>query len=170
MPSIRAKYAARCDEARRTASLKVSTEFGVDVSLGSWGNRASEAVARWPIRERIYPWNWDEIHRRYRNEPDRFDLCIWVGDILCGVALTTLSGAAATINFLEGQPSDACPLRGLRAAIAIEAAQRYAQLNGRNEIRVQPISARLENLYRDIFGFDLANPRGEQAYYSKRIP
>ena len=95
---------------------------------------------------------------------------MWVGDTLCGLALATLSGPAATINFLEGQPSNNCPLKGLRAAIAIEATQRYAQLSGRGEIRVQPISEGLENLYRDIFGFDLATPKGEQAYYRRRIP
>ena len=111
----------RCDEARRTASQKASSEFGIDLSLGSWGNRASSAVALWPTAERTYAWDWDEIHRRYRTDPDRFDLCMWVGDILCGVALATLSGPAATINFLEGQPSDDCPLKGVRAAIAIEA-------------------------------------------------
>lgn len=140
------------------------------MSLSSWSNRASSAVARWPRDERTYPWDWDEIHRRYRNEPDRFDLCMWVGEVLCGVALTTLSGPAATIDFLEGQPGENCPLRGLRAAIAIEAAQRYAQLNGRAELRVQPISEGLGKLYRDIFGFELATPKGEQAYYRWRIP
>lgn len=167
---VRAKYAGRCDEARRTASVRASAEFGVRLSLGAWGHRAASAVARWPRAERAYPWDWDEIHRRYRNEPDRFDLCMWVEDLLCGVALTTLSGPAATIAFLEGQPGDGCPLKGLRAAIAIEAAQRYAQLNGRTELRVQPISEGLEHLYRDIFGFELATPNGEQAYYRRRIP
>lgn len=95
---------------------------------------------------------------------------MWVEDLLCGVALTTLSGPAATIAFLEGQPGDGCHLKGLRAAIAIEAAQRYAQLNGRTELRVQPISEGLEHLYRDIFGFESATPKGEQAYYRRRIP
>lgn len=95
---------------------------------------------------------------------------MWVGNRLCGLALTTLSSAAATIIFLEGQPDPECPLAGYRALIAIEAAQNYAQINGRKEIRVQPVNSRLEELYRDIFNFELATPRGQEAYYRREIP
>lgn len=169
----RARYTPRCEEARLRAAQKISAGLGVDLSLGAWSRRASEAwKEQWAAGDRrtAEGWDWDAIHRRYHNELDRLDLAMWVGDQLCGLALTTISGQAATVRFLEGRPYQDCPLIGYRALIAIEAAQNYAQLNGRREIRVQPASARLEELYRDIFRFELATPKGEEAYYRREIP
>lgn len=151
----------------------MSRELDLDLSLTSWGRRASEMwKAQWLDGDRrsASHWNWDVIHARYHNDVDRLDLAMWVGSRLCGLALTTLSGEAATVRFLEGQPYEDCPLVGYRAVIAIEVAQNYALLNGRREVRVHPVSPRLEELYRDILGFELATPRCEDAYYRREIP
>jgi hypothetical protein len=169
----RARYLPRGDEARLRAARKISSALGIDLSLGIWSRRASEAWKRQWLgldRRSAECWDWDLVHDRYHNEVDRLDLVMWVGDRLCGLALTTLSGEAATVRFLEGSPRQDCPLTGYRALVALEATQNYAQLNGKREIRVQPVVPRLEDLYRDIFGFELATPRGQDAYYRLEIP
>lgn len=171
--TARARYSPRCDESRLRAAQKIAAILGIDLSLGAWSHRASEAWRRqWSGSDRrsAEGWDWDAIHRRYHNEVDRLDLAMWVGDRLCGLALTTLSGEAATVRFLEGSPRQDCPLIGYRALVAIESAQNYAQLNGKREIRVQPVTPPLEELYRDIFGFVLATPSGQEAYYRREIP
>ena len=169
----RARYLARGDEARLRAGRTISSALGIDLSFGIWSRRASEAwKGQWLTMDRRSAacWDWDLIHDRYHNDVDRLDLVMWVGERLCGLALTTLSGEAATVRFLEGSPRPDCPLIGYRALAALEATQNYAQLNGRREIRVQPVAPRLEELYRDIFGFALATPRGQDAYYRREIP
>ena len=171
--SARARYLPRCDQARRAAAQTISGGLDLDLSLTGWSRSVSEAwKAQWLDGDRrsASHWDWDMIHARYHNDVDRLDLAMWVGNRLCGLALTTLSGEAATVRFLEGQPYEDCPLVGYRAVIAIETAQNYAQLNGRREVRVRPVSPRLEELYRDILGFELATPRGEAAYYKRETP
>lgn len=151
----------------------MSGGLGLDLTLTGWGRRASEMwKSQWLDGDRRSSshWNWDVIHARYHNDVDRLDLAMWVGGRLCGLALTTLTGEAATVRFLEGQPYEDCPLVGYRAVTAIEAAQNYALLNGRREVRVRPVSPRLEELYRAILGFELATPPGEDAYYRREMP
>lgn len=158
------------DDARRQAALNLIPHIGVEFDLSGSTNKAREVYAdTWGREERRTGWDWPEIFRRY-DEHDRLDLAMWVGNRLCGLALGTLSNQALTIRFLEGGPDPSCPLVGRRALIALEAAQCYAQIQGRSELRVEPIHEKLETLYRDIFGFALETVKGRRAYYRREIP
>lgn len=102
---------------------------------------------------------------------DRLDLVVWSpGRRLSGLALATISGEAVTVRFVEGDPREGCPLKGWRAAIAIETAHCYAQACGRREVRVTPVNDRVAVLYRDILGFTLETYADGRAYYARRVP
>ncbi|QRE74094.1 hypothetical protein [Methylobacterium aquaticum] len=173
LAAAKQRYAANREAARLAAATAASQTFGIEIQLSGWTSKASSAWAsQWIDADRrsASSWDWDAIHHAYSRELDRFDLAMWSGERLCGLALATMSRSIITINFLEGDPRTDCPLQGKRAAIAVEAAQNYGQLSGRRFLRVQPIHPRLETLYCDIFGFTLATNKGGRAYYQREIP
>ncbi len=152
--------------ARRQAALNLVPVVGVDFHMAGWGARAREALAKWADGS---DWDWDEIFRRH-NDPDRLDMVIWGPDYrLCGLGLGLTTGEAVEIRFIEGDPSPDCPLKGRRTLIILECASCYAQARGRKELRIQPINERLEDLYRQTYGFVLETPRRGERYYRKDI-
>src|SRR4051812_48667027 len=123
LQATKERYATRRSAARHHAVTALSAPFGVDFHLSGWNEDAQQAYAtQWGASQR-HPdsnWDWPEIFRRY-NEWDRLDLVMWgPGDRLCGLGLATLSGMAVKIRFLEGDPRPGCPLKGKRAAIALD--------------------------------------------------
>ncbi|MCJ2068208.1 hypothetical protein MKK75_05185 [Methylobacterium sp. J-030] len=167
------RYAVRQDEARRLASRNLQGPLGVTFHLTAWGERARHAYETQWLSAARHPdagWDWPEIHRRNRNEPDALSLAIWVGDDrLCGLGFAVPSSRAVTLRFLEGDPRPDCPLIGRRALIALEASALYAQGIGRSQIRVEPANETLAALYRDRYGFALVSLEGAPAYYVRNI-
>ncbi len=148
-------------------------ELRVPIGLiaADWGGTVCEAwmseaaVARFPeLADRL------EVVRLTRDDPDRLDMVIWGPDYrLCGLGLGLTTGEAVEIRFIEGDPSPDCPLKGRRTLIILECASCYAQARGRKELRIQPINERLEDLYRQTYGFVLETPRRGERYYRKDI-
>jgi hypothetical protein len=168
----RARYEADRSNARTKAVLNLQSTLRVDFNLSGWGGRAREAYAdQWLNGEKYSPagWDWEEIFRRH-HEPDRLDIAIWGPQArLCGFGLALTTSQAITIRFVEGDSRHDCPLKGMRALIILECAACYAQARGRSELRIQPKNERLEELYRQIYGFVLETPRRGEAYYRKGI-
>jgi hypothetical protein len=162
-----ARYNAMKDEARRRASLRLRDEFGLNIRMTGWSRKAETAFRLWEGRQ--VPWDWSEIFRRHR-EPKCFDIAIWsMDDRLVGLALATMTRAAVTLAFVEGDPKSDCEFRGKRVLIALEACANYAQAAGVNELRGRPMNEALASLYQDTYGFTLVSARGEGPYYAKRI-
>lgn len=168
LEATRAHYAGLQMEASRVAAQTLRDLYGLDVSILSWTGRAAQAlVDQWGGSPS--GWDWVEIRRRYR-EPKSFCFSIWSPqERLVGLALITMTGAAATLRYVEGDPDAGCLYRGKRALIALEVAANYAQGAGLAELRIQPLNQALATLYQDVYGFALVTPRKEAPYYAKRI-
>lgn len=166
------RFAELQDEARRTAALALKDALGLDFHIGAWGTKARQAFTdQWPtdLRRPEVRWDWEEIFRRHR-DPDRLEMVIWAaGDRLSAIGLGLCTGQAVNLRFLEGDPRADCPLKKRRSLIALECSHRYAQGRGRKELRVQPVNAALESLYRDVYGFSLEAPRGQAPYWRRGV-
>lgn len=166
------RWFARQDEARREAGKTMEAFLGRPLNLGAWSGRVQQAYEeQWLHGQRHNDagWDWPEIIRRHRNEPDAMSIAIWSEARLSGLALAVTNADAITVKFLEGDPRADCPLKGVRALIALEAATMYGQGIGRREVRVEPANDTLATMYRDMLGFALAEPPHGTAYYVRVI-
>jgi hypothetical protein len=140
-----------------------------EFNLSGWGERARLAYRDQWLGTPRADWDWEEVFRRH-SDPDRLDIAIWgVNDRLSGLALGTTTGEAVEIQFLEGDPRPDCPLKGRRILIILESAACYAQARGRAELRVRPKNERLEDLYRQTYGFVLETSSRGDRYLRKDI-
>lgn len=157
----KAHYEALRGDAR-LQSGKAAQAQGLDVRYMSCSRRTQEAIAeQWGGGV----WDWPEILRRY-NDMNRFDVAVWTpDDRLVMVGLATLSKAAINLRYVEGDPRDGCEFKGKRIPLALEAAVRYGQMNGRKELRIHPVNEALAQLYETTYGFTLVKPKGEVPYW-----
>ena len=165
----KARYETDRNAARQQAVSNLAPDLKVNFQITGWSSKARQATLDQWNRKEGQGWNWNEIFRRH-HDPDRLDIAVWSPqDRLSALALGLTTGECVEIRFLEGDPRQDCPLKGRRALIVLECAACYAQARGRSELRVRPINKRLETLYVEIYGFQLATPSRGQAYYFKRV-
>lgn len=138
-----------------------------------WSGKTASAIAdQWGIaRHADAGWDWPEIIRRYKGEANSLPLAIWTKteERLAAVALDLCTRRAVELKFLEADPRSDCPLKGKRVLIALEVAFYYAQALGLQEIRVRPINSKLETLYVEVYGFEVAAPFDQMRYLRKRV-
>lgn len=148
------------------ASLTLIPHIGINFHVTPWTLSGRDAYdEQWGTAV----FNWPEVFRRH-SEPDRLELAIWSPEQrLCALALGLTTGRAVELRFLEGCATEGCPLRGFRAAIALEVTACYAQLRGKTEIRVTPISDRLRKFYVELYGFEEMQARGMKPYFRRVI-
>lgn len=143
----------------------MTTVLGRHIQITEWSGRVWRALDDWGKIE----FDWKEIERRHK-DPSRLEIAIWSSqERLSGLALGLTTGQALMLRFLEGDPRQDCPLRGMRIAIALETAANYAQARGKSEIRLQPINDKLVYLYENVYGFALVSPHKEEPYYRKGV-
>src|ERR1700692_4365281 len=86
---------------------------------------------------RRYPWPWptmvDDIRK---SETDRFEVSVWSGDALCGLAIGRTRQTFCRVDYLEGSPVPNHPLRGSVAVLVSGAVIAYATALGREEVRL----------------------------------
>lgn len=161
---------ARYAESRNKSFLQSAQTLGpvleTDFTVTGWGAKAREAYTdQWKESE----FDWPEIFRTH-HDPDRLDMAIWTkGERLSALALGTTTGLAVNLLFLEGDKRPNCPLKGRRILIALDVAANYAQDRGKVELRVEPLNDSLMELFRDTYGFTLANDPKERPYWRKGI-
>lgn len=159
------RYAICRSEAIAACVSALPAVLGVEFTLSGWNAAALSAYQiQWPAPQ----FDWPVIFERHR-DPDRLDLAIWVGERLCGLALAVTASISVNILFLEGDSRDDCPLRGRRALIALDAATNYAQGRGKTELRVELLETRIQELYRDEFGFNLVTTGQNAPYWRKGV-
>lgn len=120
-------------------------------------------------------WDWDGLVARVHTRPSAFQVAIWSGGELCGLAVGRLSkrrpsGRRHTISvhYLEGNPLREHPLRGRVAPLAFAAAEAYGGIVGAWRIRlIDPLPGVFRTYQR--LGFAIAHEARTPLYFEKRI-
>jgi hypothetical protein len=103
-----------------------------------------------------------------RNEPTRFEVAIWSGEVLCGLAIGRVRAGYCSADYIEGCPLSAHHLRGSVLSAVLTALTAYAVTLDRREIRLIDRLPELVSRYASL-GFVLATPRGDARYCWKEI-
>lgn len=174
-PSRRAVEARYLDI--RHAALKKAEELAqpafapIQVGLTAIGPAAMDAFrTHWADHAmRRFPWPWmDMLADTRRDDPTRFEVAVWGGRTLCGLALGRTRSMYAGVEYLEGCPAPHHPLKGSVAVIVIGAAMVYATALGKPQLRlIHPLPDMVPR-YR-MLGFELAAPKGEAPYCWRRV-
>lgn len=114
-----------------------------------------------PAGEPWSDWDWRATMRARRPKLRRpFELAIWSGEHLCGLAYgaPSLRRQNLTIRALQGSPVADHPLRRNILAIVHEVASMYGTALGCQELRfLKPLAGMLP--FYERLGFQLASPR-----------
>lgn len=107
------------------AAENLRDHINVPFNLTEITGRADEAWRRqWrPANDREPPnggWDWPYWRRARQKDPSRFELAVWSGHHLCGMALGKATADAVEIEILEGNPVPDHPLDQAVLAIIIE--------------------------------------------------
>lgn len=163
--SLRQKYLSNTHDARQQTVASMSPISGVAFTITEWSGRTWEAMERqWDV----VIFDWREVSRRYR-DPDRLELAVWCDDVLLCVALVTTKDRAVVVQFVEGNPSEACPLKGERLGILLDAAANYALVRGKVEIHLEPKNDDLIALYEEVYDFERVNRKGSAPYWCRKV-
>jgi hypothetical protein len=167
--SSRAAGEARHREVRRAALQKAqdiaSAQFGsVPIRLDLLTATALQAFReQWESDTcRRYKWPWDDMAEHYRkNEPSRFEVSVWSGASLCGLALGLIRDEFCRVDYLEGSPVIDHPLKGFVAVAVTGAAAVYMVAQDKQELRLMNPIPEVVPLYESL-GFKVANlPTGD---------
>jgi hypothetical protein len=103
-----------------------------------------------------------------RGEPGRFEVAVWSGQILCGLAIGRTRTEYCRVDYLEGSPDPVHPLKGNVVVVVAGAVVAYATALGKREVRlVDPLPAVVAHY--EALGFKLANPKGASPYCWREI-
>lgn len=152
--------------------MKLRPIVGETFTLQEYSGKALEAVKnQWEPNGRNpdTAWDWKELVRHHRKDPDLLTMAIWCESRLSGLSLATTSSQGLIIRYLEGDPREDCPLYGKRALIVLEACAGYAQARGKSELRILPLNESLEQFYIDLYGFDVCKPKNAEPYLFLRV-
>ena len=142
------------------ARLSTINNTTLDAWRQHWAGHPVRAVA----------WPWDVMVPDYRrHHPSRFELAIWSGDTLCGLAIGRTGNAYCSIEYLEGSPMAGHSLKGQVIPAALTALLAYAAVLGKGEMRLMEPFAPLVPAY-EVYGFLLVEPRGERPYCLRKTP
>lgn len=115
-------------------------------------------------------WDWVEQRRLKQGVISRFEVAIWHGSRLCGLALGKPSNGDGnlSVHLLEGCPERDHPLKGLIAYIGLRAAETYAIALGKQELHlIRPLSGAL-SIYQAM-GFDVVGEGTSRPYCKRRL-
>lgn len=174
LPPSRHAAAARYAARRREVYERVAAELAPDLLAPCrLGPIDADALAAWthtwaPARPRPEPvgdWDWPALAARYRRV-DALTLAIWSGEALCGLLAGQPSKAhhRLRLEYLEGSPDAAHPLRGHVLDVAMLAAVRYAQVLGATALRLVDPAPGLVAVYQARYGFGPARAEGGGTY------
>lgn len=124
-----------------TAQTQPSLQkVGIDVSkirFDSITNAALEASYLWGEEASLYP--WESIPKWKSKDPKGFDISLWFGIELCGMAYASPRQSKVCIKLilLEGKPDKSHPLKGFVASLMLEAIEAYGVLLDCTEIEIE---------------------------------
>lgn len=138
----------------RSESLKSVTETvqgraslisaGIDVSQIRFEPITGEAIEAsylWGDDASLFP--WEDVHEWKADDCKAFDISLWFGVELCGMAYASPKQSKLCIKviLLEGKPDKTHPLKGFVAPLVLEAIGNYAALLGLEEIEIEEPAA-----------------------------
>ena len=129
---------------------------------------------QWKGSGRLPPdggWDWPVKRTQYTFN-SAIKLAMWCRKeaILSGLMLGRLNNTACVIDYLEGSPDDAHPLKGKVTLFGLDVAARYAQETGRREVWIKnPANDVLIDLYARAYGFEYVKPRQGGPYCRKAV-
>lgn len=176
--AVKQKYIAARGAAYRATVETLHGKIDAPFSLSEMSLRSDRAwseqwVSHPSYEERSPPnggWDWPLWRHNYINNLDRFELAVWSGDRLAGLALGTLTKQAHRLLVAEGDPRPENPARGQLLLIILQAATLYAQRTGRKQLHlVEPANQALTKLYTSVYGFTLVKVRGEAPYCMREV-
>ena len=114
-------------------------------------------------------WDWEGLHAGYVKEALRFEVAVWSGDELCGLAIGKPSSGRnfLRVDVMQGSPA-MHPLKGLVRWFIVDIAVEYANCLEINELRLMRPLEPLWQIYGDM-GFDLAGRAQKPPYCSLRL-
>lgn len=125
-------------------------------------DKAIEIAAKWS-----FP--WQRIMGQARPYYRRFEVALWIDDNLCGLSVGRSSRGPdnVTIHFLERAAEDN-PFMGFFSQIALDTADRYAKLIGRQRVKLKNPNPALVPKYQSL-GFSVAETRKGNTYYDRQV-
>lgn len=152
----------------RSEALKSATETvqgdesligaGIDVAQIRFAPITDEAINAsylWGDESQLYP--WEDVKDWKADNYRGFDISLWFGAELCGMAWATPKQSKICIKviLLEGKPDKSHPLKGFVAPLVLEAIGNYADLLGCVEIEIEDPAAGAIDWYVELgFSFD----------------
>ena len=170
-----ARYRHYYEERREEAHQYILTQLTpvIGESLTDITDINSKALECWekqwlsfiPSGRSWSDWNWRDDVAEWKRHIDRFEVAIWSGRQLCGLALGKPSQARNNLSvyLLQGSSVENHPLKGKVLAIVIDAAGAYGTALGCRELRlVKPLSG-MVGKYQDL-GFRLVKEHRSAPY------
>jgi hypothetical protein len=159
---------------RRSVFQEVQGELsaaGIGIELRPIDAAALAAFETW--QDRLVDWPWPQMIADWRRSwPERFELAIWSGDILCGLALGRPSPGPShmSLHYMEGNPDETHPLIWKVTAVVTSALEAYAIALGKAELRmVDPFPEMVPFYCSRVMGFELVTPRRGVPYCRRSI-
>ena len=110
-------------------------------------------------------WKWEKEFPYYRNRPNRFEISLWSGNVLCALCYgqTSRHGKNVRMNLIESIPIKPSPLGRRALPVLSFAAATFAEIIGATELWViDPVEV-LEDLYKSE-GFG-----NRETYHGRRV-
>ena len=113
---------------------------------------------------------WDKIHSLFQSRPRRFDLAVWDGLNLCGMAMGEASKGKkfVTLKWMERFPTPHNLPRGGLSRIVFMAMSEYGKILGAQSLRVKDPLPGTESLYLE-HQFSLAGRVAGAQYLTREI-
>jgi hypothetical protein len=113
---------------------------------------------------------WDQIYWQTISTPRRFDVSVWDGEVLCGLAsgMASRGDESVTLKWIERFNSAPNQMKGFVTEVAITAADHYAKIIGRRQVRLKEPNPGTEARYA-AKGFTLAPKRLGVIYYQRDV-
>lgn len=167
------------DEARRlsleSAGLRINSRLNKanivlalinDIAISAWRTKWLPLY----ISGQTGGWDWASEKRSLRGTISRFEVALWAGPVLCGLAIGKPSDGRShlSVRLLEGNPDPGHPLKRQVARCLLEAAEEYAYAIEKQELRViNPLVGALP-IYQAL-GFSIAPAGAKPPYWFVRL-
>lgn len=122
----------------------------------------------WLRWKRLEDWAWGDIAQKRRNQLSRFELAIWNGGRLCGLAIGKTRQEVCRLDLMEGDPDPEHPLKGEITEITLTALEYYVIFTGRVWALVDSPIEELLPRYRN-FGYTCSKEHGQIANCWKEV-
>jgi hypothetical protein len=150
-------------DAQARLNARISVPLGIPIELSLIDERALRAWQdQWtPRSDRPGGWNWRQQRSRLGATVRRFEVAMWSGPVLTGLAIGKPSKGPShlAVQLLEGNPAEVHPLKGFVAECVVEAGTSYARLLGKAELRLlRPLPGAVPTYLRLGFKVEFAGP------------